>query len=78
MSSHTLEDVEIVSEDGESEEEDMAAYGELIDAVWKEHNPLFQRKVSELMEEDNISNEEARSVAREQMLHRDKVLFMKK
>ena len=45
MSNHTLEDVEIVSEDGESEEKDEAAYDELIDAVWKEHNPLFQRKV---------------------------------
>ena len=78
MSNHTLEDAEIVSEDGESEEEDEAAYDELVDAVWKEHNPLFQRKVSELMEEDDISQEEARSVAREQMLHRDKVLFMKK
>ena len=70
--------METVSEDGESEEEDEAAYDELIDAVWKEHNPIFQRKVTELMEEDDISEEEARSVAREQMLHRDKVLFMKK
>ena len=30
------------------------------------------------MEEDDISDEEAHSVAREQMLHRDKVLFIKK
>ena len=78
MSNQTLEDAEIVFEVGESEEEDEAAYDELIDAVWKEHNPLFQRKVSELMEEEDISKEEACSVAREQMLHRDKVLFMKK
>ena len=31
-----------------------------------------------MIEEDDISEEEARSVAREQMLHRDKMLFMKK
>ena len=68
--------METVSDDREPAEEDEAAYDELIDAVWKEHNPIFQRKVTELMEEDDISEEEARSVAREQMLHRDKVLFM--
>ena len=70
--------METVSNDGEPAEEDDTAYDELIDAVWKEHNPLFQHKVTELMEEDDISEEEARSVTREQMLHRDKVLFMKK
>ena len=78
MIRHTLKVAETISDDGESEEEDEAAYDELINAVWKEHNPIFQRKVTELMEEDDISEEEARSVAREQMLHRDKVLFMKK
>ena len=80
MISHTLKGcpMETVSDDEEPAEEDEAAYDELIDAVWKEHNPIFQRKVTELMEEDDISEEGARSVAREQMLHRDKVLFMKK
>ena len=80
MISHTLKGcpMETVSNDGEPAEEDEAAYDELIDAVWKEHNPILQRKVTELMEEDDISEEEAGSVAREQMLHRDKVLFMKK
>ena len=63
--------------DYESEDE-KSAYDERIDAVWKEHNPLFQHKATELMEEDDIPEEEARSVAREQMLHRDKMLFMKK
>ena len=63
MRSHTLEDVETVSDDEESEEKDDLAYNELIDAIWKEHNPLFQRNATELMEEDDISEEEARSVA---------------
>ena len=78
MSNHTLEDALKYSNDGESEEEDEAAYDELIDAVWKTHNPLFQRKITELMKEDDISEEEARSVARKQMLHRGQVLFLKK
>ena len=70
--------METVSDDGEPAEEDEAAYDKLIDAVWKEQNPIFQQKVTELMEEDDISEEEARSVVRKQMLHRDKVLLMKK
>ena len=62
MSSHTLEDVETVSD-----EKGEVAYDKLIDAMWKEHNPLFQRQITELMEEDDIPEEEARSVARQQI-----------
>ena len=36
--------------DYESEDEE-SAYDELINAVWKEQNPLFQHKITELMEE---------------------------
>ena len=66
MISHTLKGcpMETISDDEEPAEEDSAAY-KPIDAVWKEHNPIFQQKVTKLKEKDKISEEEARSVARE-------------
>ena len=37
LSNHTLEDADIVFDDGDSEEEDKAVYDELVDTVWKEY-----------------------------------------
>ena len=47
----------------------------MINEVWKQHNPLFQQKVTDLTKE-GMSKEDARNSARERMLDRDINLFL--
>ena len=56
---------------------DDSGFNRIIDKVYDETDELFQQKVQSIMDQEDVSEEEARSEAKEHMLRKDRNVFIR-
>ncbi|MEW8543593.1 MAG: hypothetical protein AB2693_08650 [Candidatus Thiodiazotropha sp.] len=61
----------------DTEDDDDSGFNDIVNKVFEKNQDLFERKVQNLMDSENISEKDARAEVKELMLPRDRSLFLK-
>ena len=77
VGNESLEEGDTDESDIDAEESDESGFNRFINKIFEENDDQFQEKVQQIMDKEDISENEAREEAREQMLLKDRALFLR-